>query len=235
MTSFLQSHNHFRYHILTSAPLQFIICALMYFGFLIPAYGYAYFAPTIIKGWKYDNIETQLRTVPVWAVAFVFSMIIAYFSDRSQHRFLYLVFPVMLGIIGFIILLTVHDNIKVQYFALFLALMGTFGPTPICICWFSTNLAGHKRRAVGSAFQIAFGNLGGIVATFLFLTKDAPRYTNGYSVCLAALVLSILCATAYWYGIRKENALREAGKAGVVPENDDDDVGDTHRDFRYMH
>lgn len=211
-----------------------MVCALMYFGFLIPAYGYAYFAPTIIKGWDYSNIETQLRTVPIWAVAFVFSMIIAYFSDRQQHRFLYLVFPVLLGIIGFIILLTVHDNVSVQYFALFLALMGTFGPTPICICWFSTNLAGHKRRAVGSAFQIAFGNAGGIVATFLFLAVDAPRYTKGYSVCLGALVMCIGCATVFYLGLKRENKLRDQGKAGVIPENEDEDVGDTHRDFRYM-
>lgn len=208
----------------------------MYFGFLIPAYGFAYFAPTIIRGYGHSPIQTQLRTVPVWLVAFVFSMLISFISDHTKHRFLFLVVPISLGIVGFIILLTVHHNEPVQYFGLFLSLMGTFAPTPICICWFSTNLAGHKRRAVGSAFQIAVGNLGGIVATFIFLAKDAPRYYKGYGVCCGALVLSALMGCVYAFGISRENRLRAEGKAGVVVDEnyEGEDVGDEARSFRYL-
>lgn len=36
----------------------------MYFGLIVPAYGYAYFAPGIIKGYGYGAIEAQLHSVP---------------------------------------------------------------------------------------------------------------------------------------------------------------------------
>ncbi len=38
---------------------------LMYFGLIVPAYGYAFFAPTIISTYNYSPIETQLHSVPL--------------------------------------------------------------------------------------------------------------------------------------------------------------------------
>lgn len=50
-----------------------IVGGFMYFGLIVPAYGYAYFAPSIIQAYGYSPIETQLHSVPPWAVAFGFS------------------------------------------------------------------------------------------------------------------------------------------------------------------
>lgn len=96
----------------------------MYFSFLIVLYSFSYFSPTIIRNWKFSPINTQLRTVPVWVVAWVVSMTVAYFSDRLKHRFWFVFGPTIVSIIGIIILMTVHNNIKVQYFALYLSLGG---------------------------------------------------------------------------------------------------------------
>lgn len=126
----------------------------MYFGLIVPAYSYAYFAPTIIQSYNYDPIQTQLRSVPPWAVAFGASMIVAVLSDWTRHRFLFTVGPICLSIAGFGILLAVHDNLAVQYAALFLICMGTYSAMPIIVCWFNMNLGGHHRRAIGSAWQV---------------------------------------------------------------------------------
>jgi MFS family permease len=126
----------------------------MYFGLIVPAYSYAYFSPTIIQSYKYDPIQTQLRSVPPWAVAFGFAMIVATLSDWLQHRFLFIVGAVLVSISGFAVLLSVHDNLPVQYAALFLICMGTYSAMPVVVCWFNMNLGGHHRRAVGSAWQI---------------------------------------------------------------------------------
>lgn len=207
----------------------------MYFGFLIPAYGFAYFAPSIVQAGKYSPITTQLRTVPVWIVAWVVSMVFSIASDRIRHRFLFIVAGTTIGIVGFIVLLTVHGRTDIQYGALFLALTGAFAVTPICICWFTTNIAGHTRRSIGSAFQISFGNLGGIIATFVFIKEEAPTYRTGYGVCLAGLCIALVSSVVFYIGITKENRDRAAGKAGVVRTDDpDEDLGDTARDFRYM-
>lgn len=141
---------------------------------LIPAY----FAPTIIKGLGHSNIRTQLYSVPPWACAFVFSMINAVFSDYFGHRFLFVVIPIFVAITGFIILLAEHSSTNVEYLGCFFAVMGTYTSLPIIVCWFNTNrkhiytmsnlihtlisvfylVGGHDRRAVGTAWQVGFGN-----------------------------------------------------------------------------
>jgi hypothetical protein len=128
--------------------------AFMYFGLIVPAYSYAYFAPTIIQSYKYDPITTQLRSVPPWVVSFGFSMVVAVFSDWAKHRFLFVIGSISIAIAGFAILINVHDNLQVQYAALFLTCMGTYAAMPVIVCWFNMNLAGHHRRAIGSAWQI---------------------------------------------------------------------------------
>jgi hypothetical protein len=89
-------------------------------------YGYAYFSPTILATYKYDAISTQLHSVPPWAVAFAFAMVVAVISDWARHRFLFAIMPICLSIAGFAILLNVHDKVNTEYAALFLVCMGTY-------------------------------------------------------------------------------------------------------------
>jgi MFS family permease len=136
------------------------IGGLMYFGLIVPAYGYAFFAPSIITTYGYGPIQTQLFSVPPWACAFVFAMIIAFCSDKLKHRFLFALIPICVSITGFGILITVHYNHHLEYAALFLVTMGTYSAMPVIVCWFQMNLGGHHRRAVGTAWQVGFGNIG---------------------------------------------------------------------------
>lgn len=126
----------------------------MYFGMIVPAYGYAYFSPTIIASYKFDPIETQLRSVPPWAASFAFGMLVAVASDWSRHRFLYALCPIFIAIAGLAVLLNVHDNLDLMYSALFLTCLGTYSAMPVIVCWFNMNLGGHHRRAIGTAWQI---------------------------------------------------------------------------------
>jgi MFS family permease len=126
----------------------------MYLGMIVPAYGYAYFAPTIIQGYGYSAIQTQLRSVPPWVASFGFGMMVAVASDASRHRFMYALFPIFIAIAGLAILMSVHTNLDLEYAALFLTCMGTYSAMPVMVCWFNMNLAGHHRRSIGSAWQI---------------------------------------------------------------------------------
>lgn len=208
-----------------------------YFGLIVPAYGYAYFAPGIIKGFKYGNIETQLRSVPPWAVAFGFSMTIATISDRLRHRFLFVMFTILVAIAGFAIQLGVTDNRDVQYAGLFLVAMGAYTAMPIIVCWFNMNLGGHHRRSIGSAWQVGFGNLGGIIAVYIFLSKDAPRYIPGYSICLAWCALSMIAACIYAFVCRSANKKRDSAPPEIadnMTQAEKEDLGDLAPDYRYL-
>ena len=111
----------------------------MYLGFVVPAYSYAYFAPTIIRSFGYSAVRTQLFSVPPWAVSFVFAMTIATFSDLAKHRFLFVIFPLLVALAGFSTLLGVTGNHHAQYGALFLAVSGVYSAMPVIVCWFNSN------------------------------------------------------------------------------------------------
>ncbi|KAI9792579.1 MAG: hypothetical protein M1816_002099 [Peltula sp. TS41687] len=214
---------------------KIILGGFMYLGLIVAAYGYAYFSPTIIRSYGYSPIQTQLHSVPPYAAAFVLSMIIAYLSDKARHRFLFAMFPTLLAIAGFAILLTVHTRRNVQYAALFLVAMGTFSAMPVIICWFNMNLGGHHRRSVGVAWQIGFGNIGGIIATYSFVAKDQPRYKKGYSIGIAFVCLSAVASILYFFACRAQNNRRDRATTDLgLSDYEKSELGDMSPDYRYL-
>ncbi|KAL9097201.1 MAG: hypothetical protein Q9165_000628 [Trypethelium subeluteriae] len=214
-----------------------IVGGFMYFGLIVPAYGYAYFSPGIIKNYGYSNIETQLHSVPPWAAAFAFAMLIAWGSDKARHRFAFAIFPMCVCIAGFAILLSVYKKAyhKTEYAALFLVAMGAYSAMPVVVCWFQMNLGGHHRRAVGSAWQVGFGNIGGIIAVYSFLAKDAPRYIPGYSICLAFVCLSMISCVIYLIGVMYANRIRDRSATNVgLTETEKTEMGDMSPEYRYL-
>ena len=214
---------------------KIFIGGFMYFGLIVPAYGYAFFAPGIIQTYGYSQIGTQLHSVPPWACAFAFAMIVAYFSDKAKHRFAFAIFPICIAISGFAILLRVHDNRHVQYAALFLVAMGAYSAMPVIVCWFNMNLGGHHRRAVGTGWQIGFGNIGGIIATYAFLAKDKPLYKPGYSICISFICLSAASCVAYLVSILVQNRNRDRMPRDLgLTEYEKTEMGDMSPEYRYL-
>lgn len=66
-------------------------------------------------------------------------MIIAAFSDKLRHRYVFVLIPIAITLVGYIILLKVHDNVHLQYGALFLAAAGNYSAMPVVVCWFNSN------------------------------------------------------------------------------------------------
>jgi len=214
---------------------KIILGGFNYLGLIVPAYGYAYFSPGIIQSYGYSPIQTQLHSVPPWACAFAFCMIIAYLSDKTRHRFGFALFSFAVCITGFAILISVHNNKHLQYGALFLVAMGAYTTMPIIVCQFNMNLGGHHRRAVGSAWQVAFGNTGGIIAVYAFLAKDKPKFITGYSICISFVCLSVLSVCTYtglcaWENRKRDRAVQDTN----LTEHEKTELGDLSPNYRYM-
>ena len=95
-------------------------------------------------------------------------------------------------------------------------------------------MAGHLRRSIGTGFQIGFGNLGGFVATFTFLSQ-AASFKTGYSVCIGFICLSFLANIIYFTGLVLENRRRDNSNEGAtIPESEKRLMGDLNPDYRYM-
>ncbi|KAI2637315.1 MFS general substrate transporter [Xylaria nigripes] len=207
----------------------------MYMGLIVPAYSYAFFAPTIISTYHYGPVQAQLHSVPPWVVAFAFSLLIATLSDWTRHRAFFAIAPLAISIVGFAILINVHTNTTVEFAALFLITMGTYSVMPIVVCWFQMNLGGHHRRAIGSAMQVGFGNLAGIISTYIFLDSDSPRFTKGYAICLAFSAISAISSLIYCAFIYIENRRRAKMPTNVsLTDYEKSELGDKNPEFRYM-
>lgn len=74
--------------------------------------------------------------------------------------------------------------------------------------------------------------VGGIIATFAFLAKDAPKYTPGYSIGIGFICLSAFASTVYFVGLIIENKKRDRGVS--VGKGETVMMGDLAPDYRYM-
>jgi hypothetical protein len=79
--------------------------------------------------------------------------------------------------------------------------------------------------------------VGGIIATYSFLEKDAPLYRNGYIIGLSFACLSATMSTVYFFAVRYENRQRERlmaqGKEVTVQE--EERLGDLACTYRYAY
>jgi MFS family permease len=167
-------------------------------------------------------------------VAFGFSMTIAVCSDKLRHRFGFAIFAICIAIAGFAILIAVHNNTSVQYAALFLVAMGAYTAMPIIVCWFNMNLGGHHRRSIGSAWQVGFGNIGGIIASFSFTDAAKPKYIPGYSICISFTVLSMVAVVAYAAACMLQNRQKSRSSDDGLTQEEKEDLGDLAPGYRYL-
>ncbi|KAK5632138.1 hypothetical protein RRF57_007852 [Xylaria bambusicola] len=179
--------------------LNFIISIVIADGLLalgIPVYTIAFFVPIIVQSLGYGPVQTQLYSVPPHAAGLVFSIVLAYVSDKYRIRSLPIFVGLALMISGMALLTSLGDtsSFPTEYAALCLTTVGACGSGGIIICWWVMNLRGHVERSIGSGWIITLGSLGAIIATFTF-KRDVRFYHTGYTVGLSAAVLcAVVCA-----------------------------------------
>jgi len=63
--------------------------------------------------------------------------------------------------------------------------------------------------------QVACGNLGGVLSSFLFLTKDSPHFYPGHGTLIAILSMSTAaCIGMRWYLARENQKLEQRKERG---------------------
>ncbi|KAH7138152.1 major facilitator superfamily domain-containing protein [Dendryphion nanum] len=207
---------------------------LAYFGIVNTGYAGSFFIPTIVRELGYTASAAQIRSIPIFAVATVTAIGAAWVTDRARHRYAFCIVGLVVASIGYILLLA-QDNLStgVKYFALFLIVPGGYITQPITLVWMSNLVSGHYKRSVSSAMQVGFGNIGGIVASNVFLDREKPTYVTGYGVSLGMLWICGAACTALFFFAKWENGKRERGERDWrLEEEDADNLGDDHPHFR---
>jgi cyanate permease len=207
---------------------------LMYFGIVNTGYAGSFFIPTIVKDLGYTSSAAQVRSIPIFVVATVTALAASWITDRVKHRYTFCMVGLVIASVGYILLLNQqHLSAGVKYFALFLIVPGGYITQPITLVWLANTMSGHYKRSVSSAFQVGFGNIGGIVASNVFLQSESPKYPTGYGVSLGLLWICGAACTALFVLVRRENGMRERGERDArLEEVDADNLGDDHPHFR---
>jgi hypothetical protein len=211
----------------------------MYFGIVNTGYAVSFFTPTILHQLGYTAVRAQVMSIPVYIVATVVSLTAAFLSDRLRHRYLFTLAGCLVATVGYVVLLCQASvPVGARYFAIFAITSGGYLTQPILMGWLSNNMGGHYKQSIASAFQIGFGNCGGLVASNIFYDSEAPGYPTGYGVSLGMVWICGAACFLFLVYVVRENRLRAKGKRDhrlELPAEERDNLGDDHPSFRFTY
>lgn len=100
----------------------------------------------------------------------------------------------------------------------------------------ANQVTSSTKRGTIAAYAGSVGQLGGIISAVVFPSKDGPQYIPGISTCIAFQVLGIITAANMWICCAYENRQRDLGNRDYLrqlPQEEQDNLGENHPDFRY--
>ena len=178
-------------------------------------------------------------SIPVFIVATVLALSAALLSDYTKHRFGFIIAGCLVATMGYGILLSMLKvAVGARYFAVFAIVGGGYIAQPITLGWLNNNLGGHYKSGVGAAMQVGLGNIGGIIASNVFLQAQAPTYHLGFGLGLALVWVCVAAACLMLFHLRRENRLRDEGKRDYrydLPEAELNNLGDDRPAFRFTY
>lgn len=206
------------------------------------SYGTKFTLPSIVKGMGFTNTNAQLMTAPAYVAGAISSIFFARLSDHFHWRMPFVAIPLALLTIGYAIVMSFDGNLAGSnvgpgYFALVLTCMGIYPVQPAGSSWASNNLAPSSRRAIGVAFNICVGNIGGIVGSYMYLDKEAPTYHTGFGLSLAfggsGILVALLLELSYKWGNAGKSKVSEEEAKATYTETELLKLGDKSPLFRY--
>jgi len=213
------------------------ICAFGFFCINITVQGLSVFMPTIIRQLGFTDIDAQLRTVPVYVLASILAIVVAFASDKTGKRGIFLAGFTLIGITGFAMLRWGTGN-SLKYAAVYLCAIGAFPGGPGFLSWGLNNASGPAIRAVTSAWIVTVGTMGGILAVWAYLPTDGPNYPIGHSINLTAQFLVLALSLGGIFYCLWENKVRARGgrdeRLTGLTEAEAADLGYRHPEFRYI-
>lgn len=178
----------------------------------ITVQGLAFFLPTIVRG-IYPNlsrVQQQLRTVPPYVSGAVFTMAIPYMSSKTDKRIQFFVLSAPLIMIGYIIFLATDTTQGlVRYGGTFFITAGAFAFGALTNAQVSANVVSDTARSSAIGTNVMFGNIGGLISTWSFLSSDGPDYPVGNGLNLATGTVILILSLTTWWWMKADNRKRE--------------------------
>lgn len=216
---------------------------VIFWGNTVGVYGFTATVPSVINGLGYSSANAQLLTIPIYVFAAIITLIFAWMSDIRQNRSTFIIAGYIIASLGFIAQLAIpHPKYPgLTYGFLFPVAAGLYCPFTCLVSWIANSLAPSSKRAVGMALLISVGNMGGIMGSNIYLSREAPKYRTGFgcslAMCIAAIAMTFVLRWAYTRENAKKDALlrdhTEAEIRARYSEKELIDLGDKNPFFRY--
>lgn len=173
--------------------------------------------PSITKSMGYTSSQAQLLTIPPYVAGALSAYCFSKLSDKFMWRMPFVMIPMSIIVVGFAIIMPlapkITSHIAPCYIGVVLICVGQYPTNPAGSAWISGNLAGPSKKAMGLALNIALGNIGGVVGSYIFLDAEKPGYTTGFGTGLAfaaaALVSTLFLEYSYWRLNKQRAAMDE--------------------------
>jgi len=208
---------------------------LSYHTTCLPGFTLSYFLPTIINDLGYSAASAQLFTITPYAAGFITNIIFALLAERTKLRAPFIIMGDIMGIAGYIILLTSRVS-GLSYAGTVLVAAGVFPALVIVVSLPGNNVSGQTKRLTAHAMQLSIGNVAAIIGMQLYRPEWAPRNYVGHGTALGYLVGNIIFVSILWYMMTKENERRDRGERNDRLKDAGDDVflGDDDPRWRFQ-
>ena len=187
-----------------------------------PGYAFGYFMPQILHGMGFSAAMSQLLSAPPVVFASLTAVGSAALSDRFRLRGPIIVGQSIIAVVG-LLLMAYTTGTGPRYFGIILGLSGAASNGPAVLAYQSNNIRTNSKRSIGSALQVGFGAIGGILASTAFRDKDAPKYVNGIWATVGAQFFMIAAVAGMSLHFKTQN--RKQKEDGRMIEG--------HATFRY--
>jgi peptidoglycan/LPS O-acetylase OafA/YrhL len=143
------------------------------------------------------------------------TLVCAYFSDRLQLRYPFLLLGSLFCLLGWALELATVSFIDPKTglgwagqrcAGMFCISIGESISIPVLATWLSNNLRGRKERVVGLATVIGGAQAGNFVSANVFITgQEKMGYETGFATGLGITIVAIVAGVVLFVALLKEN------------------------------
>ncbi|TXT06940.1 uncharacterized protein COLE_06271 [Cutaneotrichosporon oleaginosum] len=184
-------------------------------------YALAYFLPQILAGMGFDNKMSQILTAPPSFYSPIPCIIMAKIADKYNMRMHMVALNAIITVVGVAMFSQLSkDQTAARYVGVFLATGGCQASIPLITSWSQTCIRSQSKRAVMSATVVAWGGIGGILASVSFRQAEIPHYTTGIFLTIGLCAFAAVGSFCLWLWFMAQN--RKADRGEKILEDDPD-------------
>ncbi|KAF7550264.1 hypothetical protein G7046_g8078 [Stylonectria norvegica] len=176
--------------------------------------GLKFSIPTIIRGLGYSKTKSQMLSAIPYLCGVISAVSTAACSDRVAKRSVFVFGGLASILLGLVVIFALNANTEQHQAGIIVGmcfvLAGIFPVTPLAGSWLANNIITPDRRAIGLAFSMAVGSLGGLTGSMIYVEHQAPEFTLGVGISCGLAGLGLLVVLGLGLSFWRQNRIRAA-------------------------